>query len=120
MRQIADLGKSGGTLDFVAAWFLKAGAYGKGAGVPFAFVSTNSIVQGEQVAQLWPSLFEKYKLEISFAHQTFAWGSEARGKAAVHVVVLGLEPAATARSVRRLFSYPDIKGDPIETQHTAI
>jgi hypothetical protein len=120
VRQIADLGKSGGTLDFVAAWFLKAGAYGKNAGVPFAFVSTNSIVQGEQVAQLWPALFEKYKLEIAFAHQTFAWGSEARGKAAVHVVVLGLEPAATARSVRRLFSYPDIKGDPIETQHTAI
>lgn len=120
VRQIADLGKSGGTLDFVAAWFLKAGAYGKDAGVPFAFVSTNSIVQGEQVAQLWPALFEKYKLEIAFAHQTFAWGSEARGKAAVHVVVLGLEPAATARSVRRLFSYPDIKGDPIETQHAAI
>jgi len=120
VRQIADLGKSGGTLDFVAAWFLKAGAYGKDAGVPFAFVSTNSIVQGEQVAQLWPALFEKYKLEIAFAHQTFAWGSEARGKAAVHVVVLGLEPAVTARSVRRLFSYPDIKGDPIETQHTAI
>lgn len=120
VRRIADLGKSGGTLDFVAAWFLKAGAYGKDVGVPFAFVSTNSIVQGEQVAQLWPSLFGKYKIEISFAHQTFAWGSEARGKAAVHVVVLGLEPAVTARSVRRLFSYPDIKDDPIETQHTVI
>lgn len=120
VRQIAELGKSGGTLDFVAAWFLKAGAYGKDAGVPFAFVSTNSIVQGEQVAQLWPALFEKYKLEIAFAHQTFAWGSEARGKAAVHVVVLGLEPAAATRSVRQLFSYPDIKGDPIETQHVAI
>jgi hypothetical protein len=120
VRRIADLGKSGGTLDFVAAWFLKAGAYGKDAGVPFAFVSTNSIVQGEQVAQLWPALFEKYKLEIVFAHQTFAWGSEARGKAAVHVVVLGLGPSAHARPVRRLFSYPDIKGDPIETQHKAI
>ena len=120
VRRIADLGKSGGTLDFVAAWFLKAGAYGKDTGVPFAFVSTNSITQGEQVAQLWPALFEKYKLEIAFAHQTFAWGSEARGKAAVHVVVLGLEPTAAARPVRRLFSYPDIKGDPTETQHKAI
>ena len=120
VRRIADLGKSGGTLDFVAAWFLKAGEYCKDAGVSFAFVSTNSIVQGEQVAQLWPTLFEKYELEIIFGHQTFAWGSEARGKAAVHVVILGLEPAALARSRRRLFSYPDIKGDPIETQHTAI
>lgn len=114
VRRIADLGKSGGTLDFVAAWFLKAGSYSKDAGVPFAFVSTNSIVQGEQVAQLWPALFEKYKLEIAFAHQTFAWGSEARGKAAVHVVVLGLEPAKTARSTRQLFSYPDKKGEPVE------
>lgn len=120
VRRIADLGKSGGTLDFVAAWFLKAGAYGKDASVPFAFVSTNSIVQGEQVAQLWPALFEKHKLEIVFAHQTFAWGSEARGKAGVHVVVLGFEPSTQARPTRRLFSYPDVKGDPIETQHTAI
>ena len=120
VRDIADLGKSGGTLDFVAAWFLKAGAYGRGANVPFAFVSTNSITQGEQVAQLWPALFQKYKLEIAFAHQTFAWGSEARGKAAVHVVVLGLEPTKTARKTRRLFSYPDIKLDPTESQHKAI
>lgn len=120
VRRIANLGKSGGTLDYVAAWFLKAGAYTQGHTVPFAFVSTNSITQGEQVAQLWPTLFDKHKLEIAFAHQTFAWGSEARGKAAVHVVVLGLEPRAQARSVRRLFSYSDIKGDPTETQHTVL
>ena len=120
VRRIANLGKSGGTLDYVAAWFLKAGAYTQGHAVPFAFVSTNSITQGEQVAQLWPTLFDHYKLEISFAHQTFAWGSEARGKAAVHVVVLGLEPRAQARSVKRLFSYPDIKGDPTETQHMVL
>ena len=120
VKKIADLGKSGGTLDFVAAWFLKAGAYGKGANVPFAFVSTNSITQGEQVAQLWPALFQKYKLEIAFAHQTFAWGSEARGTAAVHVVAIGLEPTKTARTTRRLFSYPDIKSDPTETRHKAI
>lgn len=120
VRRIADLGKSGGTLDFVSAWFIKAGAYGRKAAVPFAFVSTNSITQGEQVAQLWPTLFDKHKLEITFAHRTFAWGSEARGKAAVHVVVLGLEPRATARTTRRLFSYPDIKGEPVETQHAAI
>lgn len=116
VRSIAALGKSGGTLDYVCAWFMKAAAFG----APTAFVSTNSITQGEQVAQLWPILFDRHGFEIAFAHRTFAWGSEARGKAAVHVVVLGLEPRAKVRKNRRLFSYPDIKGDPIETRHAAI
>ncbi|WP_417267890.1 class I SAM-dependent DNA methyltransferase [Celeribacter baekdonensis] len=116
VRSIAALGKTGGTLDYVCAWFIKAAAFG----APTAFVSTNSITQGEQVAQLWPILFERHGFEIAFAHRTFAWGSEARGKAAVHVVVLGLEPRASARKDRRLFSYSDIKGDPIETRHAAI
>ncbi len=120
VRRIAGLGKSGGTLDYVAAWFLKAARYGQGHKVPFAFVSTNSITQGEQVAQLWPALLDRNGMEIAFAHQTFAWGSEARGKAAVHVIVTGLEPRNAARPVKRLFSYPDIKGEPIETQPKAI
>lgn len=120
VRRIAGLGKSGGTLDYVAAWFLKAARYGQGHNVPFAFVSTNSITQGEQVAQLWPTLLDRNGMEVAFAHQTFAWGSEARGKAAVHVIVTGMEPRATARPVKRLFSYPDIKGEPVETQPRAI
>lgn len=120
VRRIAGLGKTGGTLDYVAAWFLKAARYGQGYKVPFAFVSTNSIAQGEQVAQLWPALLDRNGMEIAFAHQTFAWGSEARGKAAVHVIVTGLEPRNAARPVKRLFSYPDIKGEPIETQPRAI
>ncbi len=120
VRRVAGLGKSGGTLDYVAAWFLKAARYGQGHNVPFAFVSTNSITQGEQVAQLWPSLLDRYGMEIAFAHQTFAWGSEARGKAAVHVIVTGLEPRAFVRPSKRLFSYPDIKGEPVETQPRAI
>lgn len=120
VRRIAGLGKSGGTLDYVAAWFLKAARYGQGHKVPFAFVSTNSITQGEQVAQLWPALLDRSGMEIAFAHQTFAWGSEARGKAAVHVIVTGLEPRNAARTIKRLFSYPDIKGEPIETQPKAI
>lgn len=120
VRRIAGLGKSGGTLDYVAAWFLKAASYGQGQNVPFAFVSTNSIAQGEQVAQLWPTLLDRNGMEIAFAHQTFAWGSEARGKAAVHVIVTGLEPRSTARQEKRLFSYPDIKGEPVETKTKAI
>jgi N-6 DNA Methylase len=138
VRNISTLGGSGGTLDYVCAWFLKAGAYinqpspalraGEGArradeGSPrtkIAFVSTNSITQGEQVAQLWPLLFNRHKLEIAFAHRTFAWGSEARGVAHVHVVIIGLTRADMEPAVKRLFSYEDIKGDPIESQHEAL
>lgn len=75
-----------------------------------AFVATNSITQGEQVAQLWPLLFERYQLEITFAHRTFAWGSDARGKAHVHVVIIGLNRQERAPTHARLFSYPDITG----------
>jgi hypothetical protein len=108
VRTIADLGGSGGTLDFVSAWFLKAGAYVQNGAAPIAFVATNSITQGEQVAQLWPLLFNRYGLEISFAHRTFAWGSDARGKAHVHVVIIGLTLREQEPPVKRLFSYEDI------------
>ncbi|MDC1430431.1 N-6 DNA methylase, partial [Octadecabacter sp.] len=63
VRSIAALGKTGGTLDYVCAWFIKAAAFG----APTAFVSTNSVTQGEQVAQLWPILFDRHGFEIAFA-----------------------------------------------------
>jgi len=75
VRRIAQLGGSGGTLDYVAAWFLEAGAYVRQSRAWIGFVATNAINQGEQVAQLWPLLFHEYGLvEIAFAHRTFAWG----------------------------------------------
>ena len=120
VRRIAALGKTGGTLDYVTAWFIKAGEYVKESGASIGFVSTNSITQGEQVAQLWPLLFDSCKLEIAFAHRTFAWGSDARGKAHVHVVILGLTKADRTPKTKRLFSYDDINGEPHESQHTAI
>lgn len=120
VRSIARLGGSGGTLDYVAAWFLKAGAYVRDSKAKIAFVSTNSITQGEQVAQLWPLLFDRYKLEIALAHRTFAWGSEARGVAHVHVVIIGLTRSDAEPELKRLFSYADIKGDPAETRHKAL
>ncbi len=121
VRAIARLGGTGGTLDYVAAWFLKAGAYVQdNRRVRFAFVTTNSITQGEQVAQLWPLLYDRFGLEIGFAHRTFSWGSEARGAAHVHVVIIGLDHRDAERTEKRLFSYPDIRGDPVETRHAAL
>ena len=120
VRRIAALGRSGGTLDFVAAWFIKAGAYVQGSHARIGFVSTNSITQGEQVAQLWPILFDRYGLEIAFAHRTFNWGSDARGKAHVHVVAIGLTRRDDEPAEKRLFSYPDINGEPEESRHAAL
>ena len=119
VRRIAGLGGSGGTLDYVSAWLIRAGIYATG-GTRIGFVATNSTTQGEQVGQLWPLLFDRCGLEIAFAHRTFAWGSDARGKAHVHVVILGLDRRANARDTKRLFSYPDLGGDPEETRHAAL
>ena len=120
VRRIADLGKSGGTLDYVTAWFIRAGEYLRKSATRIGFVATNSITQGEQPAQLWPILFERCRLEIAFAHRTFAWGSDARGVAHVHVVIIGLDAREIARTEKRLFSYPDINGEPVESRHTAL
>ncbi|MCY3816626.1 MAG: N-6 DNA methylase, partial [Gammaproteobacteria bacterium] len=120
VRRIAALGKSGGTLDYVTAWFIKAGEYLQEGSARIGFVATNSITQGEQVAQLWPILFDRCKLEIAFAHRTFAWGSDARGKAHVHVAILGLDRSDRAGAEKRLFSYPDILGEPEESRHKAL
>lgn len=116
VRALARLGGSGGTLDYVAAWFIKAGEYAKGGHPRVAFVATNSITQGEQVAQLWPVLFHRLQLEIAFGHRTFAWP----GRAGVHCVILGLSHASEEPAEKRLFSYVDGKGMPIETRHAAL
>ena len=85
---------SGGLLDYVAAWYVKAAHYmtvPSGGGAPTiraAFVSTNSITQGEQVGVLWGWLLSQ-GIHIHFAHRTFQWNNEARGMAAVHCVIIG-------------------------------
>ena len=108
---LARLGAAGGRLDYVAAWFLKAGEYFRGGPARAAFVATSSITQGEQVAQFWPALFKRHGLEIAFAHRTFAWGSDARGAAHVHVVIVGLTDRKSAPAKRRLFLYENAKED---------
>lgn len=78
-----------GRLDYVAAWYKKAAQYIQNTKVQVAFISTNSIVQGEQVPILWEDLFENYHIKINFAHRPFVWDSEANDKAAVHIVIIG-------------------------------
>jgi hypothetical protein len=80
--------KGAGVLDYVTAWYFKAAEFIRDTRITVAFVSTNSISQGEQVGILWNELFKRH-LKIHFAHRTFAWESEARGKAHVHVVIAG-------------------------------
>jgi hypothetical protein len=123
-RQMARIvGGTGGSLDYVTAWFFKAAAYARAIpdrGPRIGLVSTNSITQGEQVAQLWPILFKNYGLEIAFAHRTFQWMSDAKGKAHVHCVIIGLTRRDDEPREKRLFSYDDVSSDPVETRHGAI
>ncbi len=110
-----------GVLDFVTAWYLKAAKYLATphdpalapAQIRCAFVSTNSIAQGEQVGVLWNELFNRYHIKIHFAHRTFKWSNEARGKAAVHVVIVGFADFDTRE--KRIFEYHDINGEPHES-----
>jgi hypothetical protein len=100
-----------GLLDFVAAWYVKATRYMHCApACRSAFVSTNSITQGEQVGVLWGWMLSQ-GIRIQFAHRTFNWSNEARGKAAVHCVIVGF--GLNEYSDKTLYEYEDIKGTPL-------
>jgi hypothetical protein len=102
--------KGAGILDYVSCWYRKAADYMAGnPTLRAAFVSTNSITQGEQVGVLWPGLFRR-SVRINFAHRTFQWSSEAKGKAAVHCVILGF--GLQEEPVKWLFDYETPKGEP--------
>ena len=99
-----------GYLDYVTAWFKKASDFFRPVnGGRFAFVSTNSIAQGQPVPALFGPLFDA-GWRIRFAHQTFAWQSEAPGGAAVHCVITGYDKHE--RSAPQLFTYDNVKGEP--------
>ncbi|MCU0412922.1 MAG: N-6 DNA methylase [Ignavibacteriaceae bacterium] len=114
--------KGAGVLDYVTCWYIRAAQYLAKYNEPtipnnnfptkVAFVSTNSIAQGEQVGILWNELFNKYKLKIHFAHRTFKWTNEARGKAAVYVVIIGFSNHNIPEKI--LFEYETVKSDPHE------
>lgn len=98
-----------GTLDYVTAWYVKAAQYMSDTHIITALVSTNSITQGEQVGMLWGELLAKYHIKIHFAHRTFKWFNEAKGKAAVYCVIIGFAAFDTAD--KKLYDYTDVKGE---------
>ena len=86
-----------GQVDYVSGWFAKAAKFILGTNIRCAFVATNSICQGQQVALIWKPLFEKYNIHIDFAYRTFKWDNEAAEKAHVHCVIVGFSSVADAR-----------------------
>jgi hypothetical protein len=85
--------KTAGKIDYVSGWYFKATQLMQNTFVRTAFVSTNSITQGEQVAGVWKPLFDRFGIHIDFAHRTFRWDSEASLKAHVHCVIVGFSIA---------------------------
>ncbi|GHV46137.1 methylase [Spirochaetia bacterium] len=105
--------KNAGILDYVTCWYGKAVKYIQETQIEVAFVSTNSICQGEQVPVLWAELMQKSGIKINFAHQTFKWENEAKGKAAVYCVIIGFSQAD--RPVKKLYHYASVAGYPVES-----
>lgn len=97
LHVFGDKWKNAGNLDYVACWYKKATDLMKGTTIRTALVSTNSVSQGEQVANLWKPLFEE-GVHIDFAHRTFRWDSEATLKAHVHCVIIGFSIAPSTKA----------------------
>lgn len=110
--------KAAGLLDFVAAWYIKAARYIQETQIACAFVSTNSIMQGEQVTILWAEMLQRYGIQIHFAHRTFKWSNEASGKAAVHCVIIGFANFNTPTKI--IYEYAEINDDPLAIKATNI
>lgn len=100
--------KNYGKLDYVAAWYKKVSLYTYGANIKTAFVSTNSICQGEQASILWSYLVNTQHMTINFAYRTFIWNNDARGNAKVHCIIVGF--SRDYSSTKRIFeSNGDVK-----------
>ncbi|MGN0510358.1 MAG: DNA methyltransferase [Lachnospiraceae bacterium] len=95
--------KTAGKIDYVAGWYFKAAQLMQNTGIRTAFVSTNSITQGEQVASVWKPLYQRFGIHIDFAYRTFIWDSEANLKAHVHCVIVGFSTVMNAKK-RVLYS----------------
>ncbi len=94
--------KTAGKIDYVSGWYWKAAELMMNTKTKTAFVSTNSITQGEQVSSIWKPLFERFGIHIDFAYKTFRWDSESSLKAHVHCVIVGFS-VADSHELRKLF-----------------
>jgi len=101
-----------GLLDYVSCWYVKASEYIRGTGIQVAFVSTNAITHGEQVGVLWSYLLKNRGLKINFAHRTFRWVNDARGKAHVFVVIIGFALKDTPEKF--IFDYETPDSNPVK------
>ncbi|GBF44319.1 hypothetical protein LPTSP2_36220 [Leptospira ellinghausenii] len=105
--------QASGVMDYVCAWYMLAARYiQKNPNILVAFVSTNSITQGEQVGIFWKPMIEKYGISIFFAHRTFKWSNEAKGKAAVFCVIIGF--SKIEKRNKRIFFYENANAEPVE------
>ena len=104
--------ENGKILDYVAAWYYLSAKYIEETKIKCAFVSTNSITQGEQVGVLWDAMLNKYGIKIHFAHTTFKWSNEAKGKAAVYCVIICFANFNT--NTKAIFSYSEVNSEPTE------
>ena len=95
--------KTAGKIDYVSGWYFKAAELMQNTSIRTAFVSTNSITQGEQVAGVWKPLYDRFNIHIDFAHRTFRWDSEASIKAHVHCVIVGFSSAPNNKQ-KQLYS----------------
>lgn len=112
---VKEFGTTGsGVLDYVTGWYIKAAKYIQDAKTKVGFVSTNSIVQGEQTSILWGLMLKSYGIKIHFAHRTFKWSNEAKGNAAVYCVIVGFANYDINNKV--IYEYEDIKGEPHEVK----
>jgi len=104
--------KGSGVLDYVTAWYLKSAIFINETKIKVGFVSTNSISQGEQTGILWNILYNSYGIKIHFAHRTFKWNNQAKGNAAVMVIIIGFANFETKNKL--LYEYENINGEPSE------
>lgn len=112
MAEVASAVNNYGLLDYVCGWYIKAAEYVQNTSIQIAFVSTNSITQGEQVAVLWGWLLSQ-NIHINFAHRTFKWSNEGKGVAAVHCVIIGFSTVNKPKKL--LYEYSNgISSEPIE------
>ncbi len=107
-----------GVLDYVTGWYVKAAKFIQDTKIKVAFVSTNSIVQGEQTSILWGQMLNKYNIKIHFAHRTFKWSNEAKGNAAVYCVIICFANFDTTN--KTIYEYENIKGEAHEIKVTNI